>query len=106
MTVEVWPGRPHPLGATWQGEGTNFALFSENATAVILCLFDTAGRETRVPLSQVTNYVWHGFLPGIKPGQQYSFRVDGPYQPQKGHRFNVNKLLIDPYAKALTGDIS
>ncbi|MEL7144237.1 MAG: glycogen debranching protein GlgX [Cyanobacteria bacterium J06643_4] len=106
MTVEVWPGRPHPLGATWQGEGTNFALFSENATAVILCLFDTAGRETRVPLSQVTNYVWHGFLPGIKPGQQYGFRVDGPYQPQKGHRFNVNKLLIDPYAKALTGDIS
>ncbi|MBE9061695.1 glycogen debranching protein GlgX [cf. Phormidesmis sp. LEGE 11477] len=105
MTVEIWPGKPHPLGATWIEEGTNFALFSENATGVILCLFDEAGQEIQVPLPKVTNYVWHGFIPGIGPGQQYGFRVEGPYQPQLGHRFNVNKLLIDPYTKALTGDI-
>ncbi len=105
MTIEVWPGRSHPLGASWTEEGTNFALFSENATGVILCLFDELGKETQIPLPKVTNYVWHGFVPGVGPGQQYGFRVDGPYQPEKGHRFNVNKLLIDPYAKALTGDI-
>ncbi|MEO0770232.1 MAG: glycogen debranching enzyme, partial [Cyanobacteria bacterium J06649_4] len=105
MTVEVWPGRPHPLGATCDEKGTNFALFSENATGVILCLYDAQGKETRIPLPKVTNYVWHGFLPGIGPGQQYGFRVEGRYEPKKGHRFNVNKLLIDPYAKALTGDI-
>ncbi|MEL7332415.1 MAG: glycogen debranching protein GlgX [Cyanobacteria bacterium J06560_2] len=102
---EVWPGRPHPLGATWNGEGTNFALFSENATGVILCLFDEAGVETQIPLPKVTNYVWHGFLPGIPPGQHYGFRVQGPYEPENGHRFNVHKLLIDPYAQALTGNI-
>ena len=105
MTVEVWPGKSHPLGATWTEAGTNFALFSENATGVILCLFDEAGNETQISLQKVTNYVWHGFIPGIGPGQQYGFRVEGPYQPKLGHRFNVNKLLIDPYAKALTGDI-
>ncbi|MEL6603762.1 MAG: glycogen debranching protein GlgX [Cyanobacteria bacterium J06614_10] len=105
MTVEVWPGCSHPLGATWQEDGTNFALFSENATGVILCLFDESGGETQVPLPKVTNYVWHGFLPGVKPGQRYGFRVEGPYEPKKGHRFNPHKLLIDPYAKALTGDI-
>ena len=105
MTVEVWPGRSHPLGATWERGGTNFALFSENATGVILCLFDSTGDETQVRLPQVTNYVWHGFLPGIGPGQHYGFRVEGPYQPEAGHRFNANKLLIDPYAKAVTGDI-
>jgi isoamylase len=105
MTVEVWPGRPHPLGATWNGEGTNFALFSENATGVILCLFDESGCETQVRLPQVTNYVWHGFLPAIAPNQQYGFRVEGPYDPANGHRFNPHKLLIDPYAKAITGDI-
>ncbi|MEM9946110.1 MAG: glycogen debranching protein GlgX [Cyanobacteria bacterium P01_D01_bin.36] len=105
MTVEVWPGRSHPLGATWNGEGTNFALFSENATGVLLCLFDDAGTETQVRLPQVTNYIWHGFLPSVNPGQKYGFRVEGPYQPKNGHRFNVNKLLIDPYARALTGNI-
>ena len=105
MTIEVWPGRSHPLGATWNGEGTNFALFSENATGVLLCLFNDAGEETQIRLPQVTNYVWHGFLPSIEPGQRYGFRVEGPYQPQHGHRFNANKLLIDPYAKALTGNI-
>jgi len=103
--VEVWPGRSHPLGATCDGNGTNFALFSENATGVILCLFDELGKETQVPLTSVTNYVWHGYLPGISTGQQYGFRVQGPYDPENGHRFNANKLLIDPYAKALSGDI-
>ncbi len=105
MKVEVWPGRPHPLGATWAAEGTNFALFSENATGVILCLFDENGGETQVRLSNMTNYVWHGFLPGIGPQQRYGFRVEGPYKPLEGHRFNPHKLLIDPYAKAITGDI-
>ncbi|MEO0646063.1 MAG: glycogen debranching protein GlgX [Cyanobacteria bacterium J06650_10] len=103
--IEVWPGRSHPLGATWNGQGTNFALFSENATGVILCLFDEKGQETRIALPQVTNYVWHGFLPGVGPGMRYGFRVKGPYKPDEGHRFNPNKLLIDPYAKALTGNI-
>ncbi len=105
MTVEVWPGRAHPLGATWDGDGTNFALFSENATGVLLCLFDEAGKETQVRLLKMTNYVWHGYLPGIKPNQRYGYRVEGPYKPQEGHRFNPNKLLIDPYAKAIDGDI-
>lgn len=105
MTVDVWPGKSHPLGATWNGKGTNFALFSENATGVILCLFDEAGQEQQVRLPKVTNYVWHGFLPGIEPGQQYGFRVEGPYDPDSGHRFNPKKLLIDPYALAVTGDI-
>ncbi|MEM6449319.1 MAG: glycogen debranching protein GlgX [Cyanobacteria bacterium P01_D01_bin.105] len=105
MTVEVWPGKSHPLGATWNGEGTNFALFSENATGVILCLFDGYGQEQQVQLPKVTNYVWHGFLPGIEPGQQYGFRVEGPYDPETGHRFNPHKLLIDPYALAVTGDV-
>ena len=105
MTVEVWPGRSHPLGATWDGSGTNFTLFSENATEVILCLFDESGTETQVTLPQVTNYVWHGYFPGIRPGQRYGFRVDGPSDPKEGLRFNVHKLLLDPYAKAITGDI-
>ncbi len=105
-TREVWPGRSHPLGASWEGDGTNFALFSENATGVILCLFDEAGVETQVPLPKVTNYVWHGFLPGVNPGQRYGFRVEGPYEPEQGHRFDANKLLIDPYAKTLTGNVS
>lgn len=105
MTMTVWPGRPHPLGATWDGQGTNFALFSENATAVDLCLFDAAGQETRLPLTEVENYVWHGYVPGIKPGQRYGYRVHGPYDPEMGHRFNAHKLLIDPYARALDGDV-
>ncbi len=105
MTVKVWPGRAHPLGATWDGEGTNFALFSENATGVVLCLFDEAGQETQVRLPKVTNYVWHGYLPEIKPDQRYGYRVEGPYKPKEGHRFNPNKLLIDPYARAIDGDI-
>jgi isoamylase len=84
MGIQVWPGRPHPLGAAWDGNGTNFALFSENATAVDLCLFDEQGQETRVALKEVSNYVWHGYLPGIGPGQRYGFRVHGPYNQSRG----------------------
>lgn len=102
---EVWPGKPYPLGATWDGEGTNFALFSENATRVELCLFDQNNQETRLPLTEVNNFVWHGYLPAVKPGQRYGWRVYGPYLPLEGSRFNGNKLLIDPYAKALDGDV-
>lgn len=105
MANQVWPGSPHPLGATWDGQGTNFALFSENADAVDLCLFDDAGYETRIRLTEVDNHVWHGYLPGIGPGQHYGFRVYGLYDPDQGQRFNANKLLVDPYAYALTGDI-
>ena len=100
------PGKPEPLGATWDGQGTNFALFSENATGVELCLFDEQGQETRLPLIEKENHVWHGYLPNSQPGQQYGFRVYGPYQPEQGHRFNPAKLLIDPYTKAIAGDVS
>ncbi|MCG8361818.1 MAG: glycogen debranching enzyme, partial [Pseudanabaenales cyanobacterium] len=78
MAKKIWPGKSHRLGATWDGEGVNFALFSENATGVELCLFDQAGRETRLPLLAVSNYIWHGYVPGIGPGQRYGFRVQGP----------------------------
>lgn len=105
MYLSVWPGRPYPLGATWDGKGTNFALFSENATAVELCLFDQKGRETRLELKEKTNFTWHGYIPAIGPGQRYSFRVHGPFAPEQGHRFNPHKLLIDPYAKAIDGDV-
>jgi glycogen operon protein len=105
MYVPVWPGKSYPLGATWDGKGTNFALFSENATAVELCLFDEDDEETRLELTEVSNFVWHGYLPGISPGQRYGFRVHGLFEPEEGHRFNPNKLLIDPYAKALDGEI-
>ena len=102
------PGHPYPLGATWDGEGVNFALFSENATAVELCLFDRPDQEKethRIRMEERTNQVWHVFLPEVRPGQLYGYRVDGPYDPQAGHRFNSNKLLIDPYAKALDGSL-
>src|SRR5512134_2051834 len=98
-----WPGRPAPLGATWDGEGTNFALFSERAEAVDVCLFDAAGRETRIPLEETTYHVWHGYLPQVGPGQRYGFRVDGPFDPHRGLRFNPSKLLLDPYARAISG---
>jgi isoamylase len=103
--MELWPGRPSPLGAAWDGEGTNFALFSENATSVELCLFDDDDRETPIPLAEVTTFVWHGYVPGVGPGQRYGFRVDGPFTPRDGLRFNRSKLLIDPYAKAIEGDV-
>ena len=100
-----WPGCTNPLGATWDGEGTNFTLFSENAEAVELCLFDDENRETRFFLPEIDNFVWHGYLKGVHPGQRYGFRVHGPYAPEDGHRFNAHKLLIDPYAKAIAGDV-
>jgi isoamylase len=103
--VTPWPGRPFPLGPTWDGEGTNFSLFSEHAERVELCLFDDADRETRVALTERTAHNWHGYLPGVGPGQRYGFRVHGPYDPPHGHRFNPAKLLIDPYAKAIEGPI-
>ena len=101
-------GRPHPLGATWDGRGTNFALFSANAERVELCLFDRYGRrETRrVALPERTEDVWHGYFPDVTPGQLYGYRVHGPYAPERGLRFNPNKLLIDPYAKALAGRLT
>ncbi|MDR6220493.1 glycogen debranching protein GlgX [Deinococcus soli (ex Cha et al. 2016)] len=97
------PGRPYPLGATWDGKGTNFALYSENATGIELCLFDEQGVETRVPLREQTAFVWHGYLPSVKPGQRYGYRVHGEYAPERGLRFNPNVVLLDPYAKALDG---
>ena len=104
---KLWPGRPYPLGATWDGQGTNFAIFSENAEQVFLCLFAEDGwAETdRIRLTEQTAHVWHGYLPGIQPGQAYGYRVDGPYRPDHGHRFNPNKVLVDPYAKALLGSV-
>ena len=105
MNPQVWPGNPYTLGAKWDGEGTNFALYSENATKVELCLFDRENKETRIPLTEVQNYVWHAYLPGVMPGQRYGYRVDGEYDPEEGHRFNVNKLLLDPYAKAIDGEV-
>nr|BFE28793.1 glycogen debranching protein GlgX [Actinomadura rugatobispora] len=100
---EVWPGEAYPLGATWDGTGTNFALFSEAAEHVQLCLFDAGGRETRHDLPEVDGFVWHGYLPGVGPGQRYGYRVHGPYEPREGHRCNPSKLLIDPYTKAVEG---
>ncbi|TFI55386.1 glycogen debranching protein GlgX [Mastigocladus laminosus UU774] len=105
MYFSLWPGRPYPLGSNWDGKGTNFAIFSEHATKVELCLFDQKGRETRLEIKEVTNFTWHGYVPGIGPGQRYGFRVHGPFSPEEGHRFNPNKLLIDPYAKAIDGDV-
>ena len=98
-----WPGSPFPLGATWDGEGTNFSLYSENAERVELCLFDDEDVEVRVPLEERTTQIWHGYLPGVGPGQRYAYRVHGPWAPERGHRFNPAKLLLDPYAKAIDG---
>jgi isoamylase len=103
--TRVWPGSGYPLGATYDGSGTNFALFSEVAERVELCLFDDAGTETRVDLPERDAFVWHGYLPGVGPGQRYGYRVHGPYEPENGHRCNPSKLLLDPYAKAVEGEI-
>ncbi|MGW0226955.1 glycogen debranching protein GlgX [Actinopolymorpha singaporensis] len=103
--VDVWPGTPYPLGATFDGAGTNFALFSEVAESVELCLFDDTGSETKVPLTEREASVWHGYLPRVAPGQRYGFRVHGPYAPSKGQRCNPAKLLLDPYAKSIEGEI-
>ncbi|MGE0679507.1 MAG: glycogen debranching protein GlgX [Candidatus Binatia bacterium] len=106
--MRVWPGQPYPQGATWDGAGVNFALFSENATGVELCLFDgpeKAEEVTRIPLREQTDQVWHVYLPEARPGQCYGYRVHGPYAPEEGHRFNPAKLVLDPYAKAIAGAI-
>jgi len=103
-TIRVWPGSSYPLGATWTGAGVNFAIFSENATKIELCLFDSADSPTesaRIPLPRHTDQVWHGFFPDLQPGQLYGYRVHGPWEPTKGHRFNANKIMLDPYAKII-----
>src|SRR5215218_6571604 len=95
--MRLWPGEPFPLGATWDGQGVTFALFSEHATGVGLCLFngpDDAEESEKIKLREHTDQVWHGYLPDVRPGQYYAFRVSGPYEPEKGHRFNPAKLLI------------
>jgi glycogen operon protein len=104
---ELWPGSPYPLGATWDGEGVNFAIYSRNAEKVELCLFDESGKRElqRVALRERTDFVWHGYLPQARPGQLYGYRVHGPYNPEKGHRFNPHKLLVDPYADNIVGGI-
>lgn len=104
IVPEIWPGNAYPLGATWDGSGTNFAVFSENATRIELCLFDDDGVETRIELPEVTAFAHHGYLPGIGPRQRYGFRAHGPWNPRGGQRFNPAKLLLDPYAKAIEGE--
>src|SRR5688572_24586370 len=104
--MEIWPGTPYPLGATFDGAGTNFSLFSEIASRVELCLYDADGKEHRVDLPETTAFCWHGYLPRIRPGQRYGFRVHGPYEPDRGQRCNPAKLLLDPYAKAIAGDLT
>ncbi len=103
--VDAWPGESHPLGAHYDGAGTNFAVHSELAEAVHLCLFDDDGTETCVPLPECSGYVWHGYLAGVGPGQRYGFRVHGPFDPAAGLRCNPRKLLLDPYAKAIDGEL-
>jgi isoamylase len=104
--VRTRPGVAYPLGASWDGQGVNFALFSQHATGVDLCLFEVDGRESlRIPIKERTNRIWHVYLPEVRPGQLYGYRVHGPHAPEQGHRFNAHKLLIDPYAKAIAGDI-
>ena len=102
--LRVWPGRSYPLGATWDGSGTNFALYSENSDKVELCLFDSpeaAKESARIEMPEQTDMFWHAYLPDVLPGQIYGYRVYGPFEPAKGHRFNSNKVLFDPYAKAI-----
>jgi glycogen operon protein len=105
--MKIWPGKSYPLGATWDGAGVNFSLFSENATRVDLCLFDgpDGQKETRVPIKEQAQQVWHIYLPEVRPGQLYGYRVDGPYEPEQGQRFNAAKVLLDPYAKAINGAV-
>jgi len=106
--MRVWPGKAHPLGATWDGNGVNFAIFSESATGVELCLFDTPEATTessRIALTERRDMVWHCYVPDLRPGQLYGYRFQGPYDPAKGHRFNHNKIVLDPYARAIGRDI-
>src|SRR4051794_992151 len=103
--MQLWPGSPFPLGAHYDGVGTNFAIFSETADLVELCLFDDDGTETRVPLTEMVAWVWHGYAPNVGPGQRYGSRVHGPYAPTAGVRCNPSKLLLDPYAVAIDGEV-
>ena len=106
-STRVASGLPFPLGASWDGSGVNVAVFSANAAKIELCLFDADGkRETeRIALPEFTHEVWHGYFPDLRPGQLYGLRAHGPYEPSAGHRFNPNKLLLDPYARALAGEL-
>src|ERR687888_917590 len=104
--MRVWPGHPYPQGAIWDGEGVNFSIFSEHGESVELCLFagpDDEEETHRIELRDRTDLIWHCYLPEARPGQLYGYRVHGPYAPERGHRFNPNKLLLDPYAKKLAG---
>src|SRR5579884_2712164 len=108
MARTVFPGKPYPQGATWDGAGVNFAIFSEHAVKVELCLFDSVEDDHeshRIALPERTDMVWHGYLPDVEPGQLYGYRVYGPYEPERGHRFNPNKIVLDPYAKAIGRDV-
>lgn len=100
-----WPGRSYPLGATYDGTGTNFAIFSSIAEKVELCLIDDAGEEQRINVTEVDAHVWHTYLPGVQPGQKYGYRIHGPYAPERGEWCNPVKFLLDPYAKAFDGVI-
>ncbi len=106
MKTELWPGRPNPLGATFDGYGTNFSVFSEVAEKIELCIFHARGREERIPLPEVTGFVWHGYAPDVAPGTRYGYRVHGPYRPAEGLRCNPHKLLLDPYAMTVVGDLT
>ena len=106
--LRQWPGKPYPLGTTWDGRGVNVAIFSENATSVELCLFDSVTDRSEshcIPLTEQTHLVWHGYFPDLRPGQLYGIRVNGPYEPHAGHRFNASKVLLDPYARAVGRNI-
>src|SRR5699024_719033 len=103
--MRIWPGQPYPLGATFNGSGTNFAIYSSVAEKVELCLLDDDGSEERIELTEMDADVWHGYLPGVNPGQRYGYRVHGPHDPAAGHRCNPAKLLLDPYAKPIDGQI-
>jgi isoamylase len=108
LKIKTLPGKPHPLGATWDGKGINFAVFSENADSIELCLFQPGEEKEeyiKIKIEEVTHHIWHVYIPGLKPGQLYGYRAFGPYEPEKGHRFNPNKLLIDPYGKAINGTV-
>ncbi|MDO5048411.1 MAG: glycogen debranching protein GlgX [Actinomycetaceae bacterium] len=104
--MQIWPGEPYPLGATYDGSGTNFAIFSSVADSVELCLLDEDRNEQRIELTEVDAHVWHAYLPGIQPGQRYGYRIHGPYDPANGHRCDPSKLLLDPYAKAIDGQVT
>src|SRR5688572_12259537 len=107
MITTVWPGNPYPRGATFDGEGVNFSLFSAHATKVELCIFDPSGRHERqrIDVKERTDEIWHCYLPEARPGLLYGYRIHGPYEPEKGHRFNPNKLLIEPYARHIQGPL-